>query len=118
MAFATRIVSYNVLEAELASLAERAKALEAAGQATPFAFDTRRQALELRRDFLQIQVDTGQLTMEGYLQQLREAIPREKARSAAFKAQKGGARKALEAYKRAKVMQDELEEAEAAEAGD
>mmetsp|Transcript_26168 Transcript_26168/g.73300 ORF Transcript_26168/g.73300 Transcript_26168/m.73300 type:complete len:117 (+) Transcript_26168:1187-1537(+) len=63
------------------------------------------------------QVDTGLLTLEAYLDQLREAIAKDKARSAELKAAaKEGAgpvvaRAALDAYKRALVMQAELDEA-------
>ena len=56
-------------------------------------------------------MQTGQLSMASYLQQLREAIPQEVARAKAFKAQQGGERRAVQHLKRAKIMKSELEEA-------
>ena len=79
----------------------------------PTTFGTRLQALEFRREMMQMQVDTGQLEMGAYLQQLREAIAQEKARSKQLKALPGGARGALDAFKRAKIMHDECNEAAA-----
>ena len=116
MEFANGIASYNVLAWELERLAERVKEIEAKGQPVPFAVGSRQQALEFRRDMLQIQVDTGQLDMEGYLRQLRAAVDTERAKSRALKAQPGCARKALDAFKRAKIMQEELDGALAEQA--
>ena len=60
---------------------------------------------------LQISVDTGSLSLEAYLDQLRVAIPAEKARSKRWKERPGGARKALDAFKHAQMMQAELDDA-------
>jgi hypothetical protein len=60
-------------------------------------------------------VDTGTLSLEAYLSGLREAITRDKAKSAQLKAaaREGAgprvARAALDAFKRAQVMQAELD---------
>ena len=109
--FANAIVSYNVLEWELGRVTEQVAAMEAKSQLVPFAYGFRRDALVLRRELMQIQVQTGLLAIEAYLQQLRDAIPAEVARARAFKAQPGGERQALQALKRAKIMKEELEEA-------
>ena len=74
-------VSYNVLEFELGRLREAAAPLEAAGKDVPIGLTTRLQALEFRREMLQLQVESGALSLDAYLEQLREAVPREKARS-------------------------------------
>lgn len=60
-------------------------------------------------------METGELSLEDYLQGLREAIPKEKARSKEFKALPGGAQRALDAFKHAQIMQKELDEALAAQ---
>ena len=74
----------------------------------------RREALEMRKEMLQLRVETGELTLDAYLMGLREAIVAEKARSKRLKATPGGARGALDAYKHAQIMQKELDEALAA----
>lgn len=56
------------------------------------------------------QVDSGQLSLDDYLAQLRAAVPAEKTRSKQFKA-RGAVRQALDAFKHANIMQQELEEA-------
>ena len=71
----------------------------------------RKEALEMRREMLQIQVETGSLAMEAYLGMLRDAIPKEKARSKELKVIPGGARRALDAFKHAQIMEAELNEA-------
>lgn len=50
------------------------------------------------------------LSLEDYLGQLRSAVPAEKARSKELKA-RGAVRQALDAFKHAQIMQQELEEA-------
>ena len=49
--------------------------------------------------------------MDTYLQTLRDAIPQELTRSQKFKAIPGGARRAVDAYKHAQIMQKELKQA-------
>ena len=70
----------------------------------------REQALTFKRDMLKMNVECGVLTVEAYLQQLREAIPQEVARAKAFKAQ-DQERRAVQHLKRAKIMKAEYEEA-------
>ena len=79
----------------------------------PFPFESRQQALEFRQTLMQIQVDTGQLSMEDYLQQLREAIAKETARAKALV--NSNRSKAAQAVKRVKIMKEELEGATQAE---
>ena len=67
---------------------------------------------------METQVETGQLDMSVYLQQLREAIVQEKALSKQLKGRAGQACGALNAFKRAQIMQTECDEAQAALAGD
>ena len=105
MSFANRLVSYNVLEWELEKVANEPQ-LDELGM--------KKEALEIRREMLQFQVESGALSLDAYLQQLREAIPREKQRSKDLKAIPGGVRRALEAFKHAQIMQQELDEALAA----
>lgn len=56
------------------------------------------------------QVDTGQLSLNNYLEQLRTGIRDEKLRALELKG-KGATKKAIEALKHAKVMEQELAEA-------
>ncbi|EOD32073.1 hypothetical protein EMIHUDRAFT_202644 [Emiliania huxleyi CCMP1516] len=138
MGYASSIVSYNVLAAELEELSNMRSALEALapslprrsakGAIIPTTFEGRHQALEFRQEMLQIQarVDTGQLSLEAYLDQLRAAVAKEKARFAQLKASgppsllaKEGAgalvtKAAIRANKRAQTMQQEIDEAMAA----
>ena len=76
---------------------------------------TRLAALQFRQEMLQIQVDSGMLSLDAYLQTLREAIPREKARAVAFKQKPGGTRISLDAVRHMKLMETELAEATAGE---
>ena len=57
---------------------------------------------------LQLQAETGSLSVEAYMQGLHEAVVREVARSKELKVIPGGARRALEAGRHAKIMSDEL----------
>ena len=108
--FANRIVSLEVLMWELTRLKERMDALAAKGQIVPKGYGDRIQALEFRKDMLQLQAENGLLTPEAYLQQLRTAIPAEKKRALAAKSA-GNKGKAMEALKHAKVMEAELQAA-------
>ena len=101
----------------------------------PLNYGDRLQALDFRRDFIKIQArplhplrlhsDSGASvtsvtpsllrsipvpSLEGYLDQLRTAVPAEKARSKRSK-DAGDVAKALEAARHAKIMQEELAEA-------
>ena len=65
------------------------------------------QALEFRKEMIELSATTGALSPDAYLQELRDAIPKEKKRALAAKAA-GDTRKAVDALKRSKLMEDEL----------
>ena len=94
-AWAEAIVSYEVLRWEM----EEGKPDE-----------ERRAALEFRKDMLEIQVQSGQLSMEQYLERCKQAIASEKKAAAAHKAA-GRTKEALHSMRRAKLMTDEVAEA-------
>ena len=110
MDFANRLVSYNVIEWELSRCADGTAPISSVAAAVGMP-SMRQEALTMRREMLQLQVETGSLSFEAYLQALREAIPKEKARSKELKGRPGGARRALDAFKHAQIMQKELTEA-------
>ena len=105
---ATDIVSERVLAWELSRLSEQVVAMRAKGLLVPSLYGFRQDALTLRSDLMHLYMRTGQLSMEAYLQRLRVAIPAEMARAKAFESQPGGERKALEALKRAEIMEEEI----------
>ena len=109
MAFANAIVSVNVLDAELLGLAERRAALEAKGKFVPLSFGDRAQALQFRKEMIELQVETGQLTAPAYVAQLRQAAARERAKALEYKGKPGGTAVAVAALKRLKVMQEEID---------
>ena len=93
-AWAEAIVSYEVLRWEM----EEGKPDE-----------ERRAALEFRKDMLEIQVQSGQLSMEQYLERCKQAIASEKKAAAAHG---GGPHEGpLHSMRRAKLMTDEVAEA-------
>ena len=94
-AWAEAIVSYEVIRWEM----EEGKP-----------DDERRAALEFRKDMLEIQVQSGQLSMEQYLERCKQAIASEKKAAAAHKAA-GRTKEALHSMRRAKLMTDEVAEA-------
>ena len=63
MTFVNSLVSYNVLSGLIEDLKARRAALEAKGTIVPLSFESRLQALELRKDMIQIQVQTPALPM-------------------------------------------------------
>ena len=109
MAFANAIVSVNVLDAELLGLAEKRAALEAKGKLVPLSFGDRAQALQFRKEMIELQVETGQLTAPAYVAQLRQAAARERAKALEYKGKPGGTAVAVAALKRLKVMQEEID---------
>lgn len=71
----------------------------------------RKQALEIKMNLLVVQVQSGSLTMESYLMQVKKAIEFEKERALKYKAANSMdlAKKAL---LRVKMMQQEVDEVE------
>lgn len=109
------IVSNMVLEYEI-NLATNALAgnsnKQLSAQAREDLID-RKQALEIKMNMLVIQVQTGMLDMETYLAEVKKRIEREKQLALLFKKhQRLDLAKA--ALARKKIMQDEVDEAEAA----
>ena len=104
-----------MLKFEIERLETGAQQLQQQGKEPPLSCTTRLAALQFRQEMLQIQVDSGMLSFDAYLQTLREAIPREKARAVAFKQKPGGTRISLDALRHMKLMETELAEATAGE---
>ena len=103
-AYADSLVSYEVIQGEIDALN--------ASSSRSAADDAKLDALETRLALLTAEVSSGALTMGAYLAGLRKAIEADKAACRAAKA-KGDSRGALIALRRAKVMANELAEAEA-----
>ena len=103
--FANRLVSHKVVEFELSRLAE---VLQKSGGELPLHLQSRQMALEMRKEIIEMQIETEQLTLEQYVQSIKEAIPKEKQRALKCRGLPGGKPKALEALKHAKIMEEEL----------
>lgn len=105
------IVSNMVLEHEL-SLVNNALAGKLSAQAKEELMD-RKQALDIKMNMLVIQVQTGLLDMDTYLQNTRKRLERDRQLALIFK-KHNRLDLAKGALTRKKIMQDEIEEAEAA----
>ncbi|CDS07845.1 hypothetical protein LRAMOSA01794 [Lichtheimia ramosa] len=105
------IVSNMVLEHEL-SLVNNALAGKLSAQAKEELMD-RKQALDIKMNMLVIQVQTGLLDMDTYLQNTRKRLERDRQLALIFK-KHNRLDIAKGALTRKKIMQDEIEEAEAA----
>jgi hypothetical protein len=84
----------------------------------PLNLQSRQMALEMRKEIIEMQIETGQLTFEQYVSQVKEAIPKEKQRALRCRDLPGGKPKAMEALKHAKIMEEELADGEAQQADD
>lgn len=73
----------------------------------------RKQALDIKMNMLVVQAQTGLLDLESYLQTVRRRIDREKQLALIFK-KHNRLDLAKAALTRKKIMQDEVDEAEAA----
>ncbi|ORX79251.1 hypothetical protein K493DRAFT_342720 [Basidiobolus meristosporus CBS 931.73] len=104
-----KLVSNMVLEQELQLVQAR---ISQSRQPADDLLD-RQQALDIKMNMLVIQVQTGQLTMDGYLQQVREAIRSTKRLALIFKNHQN-MELAKHALARIKTMSQEVEEAEKA----
>ncbi|KAI7876572.1 hypothetical protein K492DRAFT_166962 [Lichtheimia hyalospora FSU 10163] len=105
------IVSNMVLEHEL-GIVNNALAGKLSAQAKEEWMD-RKQALEIKMNMLVIQVQTGLLDMDTYLQSTRKRLERDRQLALIFK-KHNRLDLAKGALTRKKIMQDEVEEAEAA----
>ena len=101
------------LERFVSRLQEQVDKLSSQGKIVPTAYGSRIEALGFRKNFLEIQAQTGLLSPDAYLDQLRKAIPAERAKAVEAK-NAGNMGKAGSALKRSKIMQKELDDATAA----
>jgi hypothetical protein len=106
------IVSNNVLEAEQAQLNQKIATEKVRGKISDELVD-KQQQIQIRMQLLVIQVQSGQLTMEAYVTQLRQAIERTKTMAVAFK-KAGQLEYAKRALQRMKIMQAEADEVDQA----
>ncbi|CAG8564590.1 2963_t:CDS:10 [Ambispora leptoticha] len=107
------LVSNLVLEQEINLVNNQIASLQA--QRKPVSDDLvdRKQALEIKMNLLIIQVQTGQLTMEKYLDQVKKSISSFKKLALFFK-QAGKLDEAKRALARSKIMEKEIKEVEEA----
>jgi len=114
---ADKIVSYEVLEAEIALVDQQAEESAKQGKAASNDMAERKQALELRKQLLMLDIQMGRLTPELYMKNLQESILWNKKMAVRLK-QKGGPylTAARTALRRAKVMEKEIQEAQQAAA--
>jgi hypothetical protein len=102
------IVSNNVLEWEQKTIKGKIEAYEAKKQPVPEELTDRLQQVEIKMSVLVLSVQTGQLTVEVYLETLKKAITTEKQRALKFKKEnKINAAKC--ALNRMKIMEEEVE---------
>ncbi len=105
------MISNDVLEAEQESVQKQIQQYAAQRKEPPEDLVDRKQQIDLKLNLLQIQVQTGQLTMEAYMEQLQQKIENE--RKTAAQLVKAGKREwAKLALVRVKIMEKELASAE------
>lgn len=102
------IVSNNVLEFEQKSVNMEIEALQKKKLTVPDELTDRRQQIEIKLSLLILQVQSGKLTMDAYLGQLREAVVTVKQQALAFK-RLNNLEMAKRALKRLAILQQELE---------
>ncbi|KYR01169.1 hypothetical protein DLAC_02278 [Tieghemostelium lacteum] len=98
-----KIVSNNVME----GMIENLKA-QIAAQGPKQELIDQKQALEMKLQILEVQVQAGMLSIEAYTQQINNAIESDKKLAVRLKA-KGEVEKALKVMGRVKIMKAELE---------
>ena len=86
-----RTLSMPIQQRALKRHAFQRAALEAKGKLVPLSFGDRAQALQFRKEMIELQVETGQLTAPAYVAQLRQAAARERAKALEYKGKPGGA---------------------------
>ncbi|CAG8592425.1 4859_t:CDS:2, partial [Ambispora gerdemannii] len=107
------LVSNLVLEQEINLVNNQIASLQAQHKPVSDDLVDRKQALEIKMNLLVIQVQTGQLTMEKYLDQVRKSILNFKKLALFFK-QAGKLEEAKRALARSKIMEKEIKEVEEA----
>jgi len=106
------MISNDVLENEAAQVDAQIAAYAQKKQPTPEALVDRKQALELKMSILVIQVQSGQITPEKYVEMLQAKVSEERALA---KKLVGLGKKEWARYplSRAKIMETEIESASA-----
>lgn len=103
------LVSNDVMEEELKNIQTQIDQFNQKKITVPEDLLDRQQSIQLKHQLLQVQVQTGQLSQEDYLNQLRTAIEKDKKLALQYK-QKGDKSTALMLLRRAKIMENEIKE--------
>ncbi|RIA99742.1 hypothetical protein C1645_746568 [Glomus cerebriforme] len=107
------LVSNLVIQHEVETVNAQIATLEAQRKSVPDDLTDRKNALEIKQNLLVIQVQTGQLTMDKYLDQVRASIISCKKLALVFK-KAGKLEEAKKALGRSKIMESEVKEVEEA----
>ena len=107
------LVSNLVRQHEIETVNAQIATLEAQRKSIPDDLTDRKTALDIKQNLLVIQVQTGQLTMDKYLDQVRASIIGCKKLALAFK-KAGKLEEAKKALGRSKIMESEVKEVEEA----
>lgn len=109
---AENMVSNNVLEAEFTSVTKQIDTLQAQRKIVPDDLADRKNAIEIKMKLLMLSVQTGKLSLEDYMAQLKQRAEAERkfaAKCVALKTAEGK-EAAKRALIRAKVMEAEMTE--------
>ena len=109
------MISHTVLDAEIKLLDEQIASYKARNAAVPDELTDRRQEVKLKMDLLLIQVQTQQLSLPVYIEQLKKKIIDEKQTAIRMR-QAGRQEQARSALRRFKLMEKEVAEVEEAQA--
>ncbi|CAG8617293.1 4318_t:CDS:2 [Racocetra persica] len=107
------IVSSGLLQEEINIVNSQISALEARGKPIPGDLSDRKSALEIKMSLMEIQVQTGQLTIDKYLEQVKDSITSFKRLALTFK-KAGKIEDAKKALAKSKVMENEVKQMEEA----
>lgn len=107
------LVSNLVIQHEVEAVDAQIATLEAQHKSIPDDLTDRKNALEIKQNLLVIQVQTGQLTMDKYLDQVRISIVDCKKLALVFK-KANKLDEAKKALGRSKIMEGEVKEVEEA----
>ncbi|CAG8528003.1 14725_t:CDS:2, partial [Cetraspora pellucida] len=110
------IVSSGLLQEEINIVNSQITTLEARGKPIPGDLSDRKSALEIKTSLMEIQVQTGQLTIDKYLEQVKDSIVSFKKLALTFK-KAGKIEEAKKALVKCKVMENEVKQMEEAMAG-
>jgi predicted component of viral defense system (DUF524 family) len=101
-------VSNDVFEHELSVVNQKIAQLTAKKKAVPEELEDRKMALEMALRLLLFGVESGQVSQEAYLARLEHKIVSEKQLAKALNAQ-GKKESAIEALRRARIMEKEIQ---------